>query len=93
MKKDDGSKYCLACRTKITERPRLMTLKITSNAPRFINKAKSVGFTSKTWDMGDTMTGAFHPNCYDFAVRMWKIALETRPLTIRRAQRRDGSQY
>jgi hypothetical protein len=66
-----------------------MKLKIMSDEPRFLNKAKSLGFTSKTWRVGDTMTARFHKNCYNFAVHIWKMALETRPLTIRRTQRRQ----
>ncbi|HYY90460.1 MAG TPA: hypothetical protein VE955_00565 [Candidatus Dormibacteraeota bacterium] len=61
-----------------------MTLQITSDEPRFVEKARELGFTSSSWQQGESMKGSFHKNCFDNAALLWKIAFETRAVSPRR---------
>ncbi len=61
-----------------------MLLQITSDEPRFTEKAKELGFTADAWRQGESMKGVFHKNCFDRAALLWKIAFETRAVSPRR---------
>jgi hypothetical protein len=61
-----------------------MMLQITNEEPRFVEKARELGFTSGAWRQGESMKGAFHKNCFDRAAVLWKIAFETRAVSPRR---------
>src|SRR6266568_3231274 len=74
---------CVLCEKTIRGKPSIMKLQITSKEPRFIEKAKDLGFTSGTWLQGESMKGNFHKNCFDRAALIWKIAFETRAVSPR----------
>ena len=74
---------CVLCEKTIRGIPSVMKLQITGKEPRFVEKAKDLGFTSGTWRQGESMKGNFHKNCFDRAALIWKIAFETRPVSPR----------
>ncbi len=75
--------HCLACKGFIRGKPQIMTLQITSEAPRFLEKAKKLGFTSTSWHTGSPMKGSFHKKCFDSAALIWEVAFETRAVSPR----------
>jgi len=60
-----------------------MRLQITSEETKFTDRAKKLGFTSKSWRMGDVMEGVFHKDCFNLATLVWQVAFETRALSPR----------
>ncbi|HZY95043.1 MAG TPA: hypothetical protein VFE98_09360 [Candidatus Bathyarchaeia archaeon] len=75
---------CIACKKAIMGKPLIMILQITSDEARFIEKAKKLGFSSKSWQSGGSIKGDFHKDCFDQAKLIWEIAFETRALSPRR---------
>lgn len=59
-------------------------MQITSDEPRFLEKAKKLGFTSTSWRAGSSMKGSFHRDCFDQAALIWEVAFETRAVSPRR---------
>ncbi|HXL50775.1 MAG TPA: hypothetical protein VN949_03075 [Candidatus Limnocylindrales bacterium] len=51
--------HCIACKKVIRGKPRIMMLQITSSEPRFIEKAKKLGFTSNNWQSGGSIREIF----------------------------------
>ncbi len=61
-----------------------MKLQITSDAPKFVERAKKLGFTSATWRVGDHLEGKFHRRCFELAKVVWQVAFQTRAVSPRR---------
>jgi len=76
--------HCIACRKPIRGKPRMMILQITTSEPRFIEKAKELGFASTNWLSGGSMEGNFHKACFDKAELIWEVAFKTRAVSPRR---------
>ncbi len=74
---------CVACKKPISGKPRIMKLQITSEEPKFANRARKLGFTSESWRTGDSMQGRFHKDCFNLAALVWQVAFETRALSPR----------
>jgi hypothetical protein len=75
---------CVACKKVIRGKHRIMMLQITSDEPRFIEKARKLGFTSNNWQSGGSMKGNFHKDCFDQAELIWEVVFETRAVSPRR---------
>jgi hypothetical protein len=75
---------CVACKKPINQKPRIMKLQITSEDPKFGNRARKLGFTSGSWRMADSMEGWFHKDCFNTAMLIWEVAFETRAVSPRR---------
>jgi hypothetical protein len=75
---------CVCCGSAITGQSTPMTLKITHSQQKLLESAKALGFTSPSWRIGDIMEAPMHRKCFEFAVRVWKLAFVTRALSPRR---------
>lgn len=76
--------HCIACKGLIRGKPRNMTLQIIGEEPKFIEKAEKLGFTSDSWQSGNSMNGSFHKECFKRAMLIWQVAFETRAISPRR---------
>jgi hypothetical protein len=73
----------IVCKGVIQGKPRVMMLQITSDELRFIEKAKTLGFTSTSWCRGDSMKAHLHNRCFSKAALIWEVAFETRAVSPR----------
>jgi hypothetical protein len=64
--------------------PVRMRLKITHSQRHLIESSKALGFTSPNWRIGEVMEAPMHRKCFNFAIRVWKLAFVTRSLSPRR---------
>jgi len=75
---------CFVCKRRIRGKPSLVKLQITHADSNFLEKAKDLGFKSKTWSPGDYMQGRVHGACFKTVARVWQVAFNTRSLSPRR---------
>jgi len=75
---------CVACGRALRGRPVSMRLKITHSQHKLLEAARGLGFTSLSWNIGDVMEAPMHRRCFDFAIRVWRLAFVTRALSPRR---------
>jgi hypothetical protein len=61
-----------------------MQLQITHEQRKLMERAKELGFTSESWQAGDSMEGIFDKNCFNVAKLVWQVAFNTRALSPRR---------
>lgn len=61
-----------------------MRLKIVDESPEILQRAKSLGFTSRNWKENGELEGKFHKDCFAVAALVWQAAFHTRKFSPRR---------
>jgi hypothetical protein len=75
---------CVACGSAIEGEAVPLRLKITHGQEKLLQSAKSLGFTSSSWEIGGVMQAPMHGSCFNFAAKVWRLAFVTRALSPRR---------